>query len=143
MSQGSSRTLKLGLGGGLSVLLGVGAVVRLELALLTLGAAISILLPPDVLLFASIIVFKQFGDAASARLSPFLLTDLFLVAWMVRQFTALPRPMKALTRSERWLLAFLIWAWLTTLVHGVRPYPLLPITIYAAAGLVVSRSRNG
>lgn len=119
-------------------ILGIAAARVPIVAVAALAVPALLFAPSTWLLVGGLLLFKDLVPAVSEALSPFTGGDVFLAAWVAR---VLPTTRRfRLDGSERWLALFLLWAWATTVANGVSPSPLTRISLYALAGLLLTRA---
>lgn len=100
-----------------------------------------LLLPRWLLLVGAIVLLRpeslQLENLGYAL--PVSISEVILLAWLVRQsFAAAVGRKFHLSAPAGWLIAFLVWAWIATLLAGVTITPLMRLTVYALVAIVLA-----
>lgn len=122
-----------------AALLGTAVTVVPTAAIASMGAVLALIVPPGVLLFISVVLFRNLGFEVLRTASAVTIADGVLLVWTALQLAraASHRRRIIVTQSARWLTAFLMWAWLVTLAHGVRATPLMRVSLYAVVSMLL------
>jgi O-Antigen ligase len=124
------------------VVVGMASVLAPKAVATAVGLVVVMIAAPGLLLFFAVILFHGLGNAEAVRVGSVTATDVLLGLWLIRQLAraAMDRHRLQVARSSRWLAAFLAWAWLVTLLHGVRVTPLMRVTLYVAVSILLTNA---